>query len=72
MLHAVTDEFSHCQHLQSVFLAELGQIRHPRHSAVFFHDFANDAGGNEAGHTGKIYGCLGLSRSHQHTAFARA
>ncbi len=48
VLHPVADQVGHGEHLQVVALAELHQLRHPRHGAVVVHDFADHAGRSEA------------------------
>ena len=71
-LHAVADQVGHRDHLQVVADAEFHQLGHARHGAVVVHDFADDAGGREAGQAGQIHGGFGLAGAHQDAAFARA
>ena len=52
--------------------AELDQVGHARHAAIVLHDFADDAGGNQAGQPRQIDRSFGLSGADQHAAFAGA
>ena len=70
--HAVADEFRHGEHLHIVRTAELDQVGNARHGAVVAHDFADDAGGNQAGEPRQIDGGFGLSGADQHPTFACA
>ena len=71
MLHAISDELRHGEHLQSVLFAELNQVGHPRHGAVFAHDFADNSCWHKPCHPREIDGSLGLAGAHQHSTFAR-
>src|SRR5579883_542715 len=72
VLHAVPDQLRDRNHLQSVALAELLELRNPRHGAVRVHDLADHAGRLEPGERGQIDGRLGLRGAHPHAAFPRA
>ena len=52
--------------------AEFAQLRYARHGAVLVHDFADHAGGVEAGETRKIDRGFRLPGTDQHAAIARA
>ena len=68
----VSDEIGHGDHLQIVLLSEFDEIRHACHGAVFFHDFAYDAGRRELGDPREIHGGFGLPGAHQHASVACA
>ena len=72
MLHAVADEVRDREHLQVVFPAELDELRHSGHGAVFAHDFADDAGGSQPGDAREIHGSFGLAGADEDAAIARA
>ena len=69
---AVADELGNGEDLEAVFAAEGDEVGDARHFAVVAHDFANNAGGGEAGHAGEIDGGLGLAGADQDAAAARA
>ena len=48
------------------------EVGHAGHGAVVIHDFADDAGGDEAGHAGEIDGGFGLAGADEHAALAGA
>ncbi len=54
------------------FFANLRQLRHPRHRAVFVHDLADDAGRIETRDPRQVDRRLGLSGAHHHAAGPRA
>ena len=54
-----------------MFLRERFEIGHARHRSVFVHDLADDARGRETCEAREIDGAFGLSRAHEHAAFAR-
>ena len=58
--------------LRRVKLAELDEVGNAGHGAVFVHDLADDAGGDEAGHAGEVDGGFGLAGADQDAAFAGA
>ncbi len=70
--HAVADEVGYGDHLEGVEFAELDEVGNAGHGAVFVHDLADDAGGNEAGHAGEVDGGFGLAGADEHSAFAGA
>ena len=53
-------------------LAELDEVGNAGHGAVFVHDLADDAGGDEAGHAGEVDGGFGLAGADEDSAFAGA
>ena len=53
--NAVADQVGHRDHLQAVALAELHQLRHPRHGAVVVHDFADHARRSEPGQARQVH-----------------
>src|SRR5580704_10042346 len=70
MRHAVTNQFSHSQHLEPVLIAELDEVGHAGHGAVVLHDFANDPGGNHSREAGEIDRGFGLSGADEYSALA--
>jgi len=54
ILHAVPDQLRNGQHFQAVFAAEIGQVRHARHGAVFIHDFADHTCWDQPSHPGQV------------------
>src|SRR5690349_14508416 len=72
VLHAITDKLGYGEYFEIVLPAELDQIGHPSHGAIFFHDFADHARGNQSGHAGEIDCSFSLPSSYEHTAFARS
>ena len=69
MLHAVADEIRDGQHFQIVLRAELLELRHASHGAVFIHDFADDAARTEAGDAREVHARFGLAGANEHAAF---
>src|SRR5260370_4839640 len=55
-----------------VFLTKLNELRHAGHGAVFAHDFADDAGGSQAGDAREVHGCFRLTGANEHAALASA
>ena len=72
VLHAVADEVRDRQHFQIVLFAEFVELRHARHGAVFVHDFADDAGGVQAGDAREVDAGFGLAGADEHAAVAGA
>ena len=72
VLHAVADQVRDREHLQVVFLAKFDELRHAGHGAVITHDFADDAGGSEAGDAREVHGRFRLAGANEHAAIARA
>jgi hypothetical protein len=72
MGHAVTDEVGYGDHLQLMRLAEGDEVGDAGHGAVFVHDLADDAGGDEAGHAGEVDGGFGLAGANENATFAGA
>ena len=68
MLEAVLDEVGDGADLEVVLLAELLEVRQPRHGAVVLHDLADHPGGLEPRQPAKVHGTLGLTRAYQHAA----
>src|SRR6478609_8209788 len=69
VLHAIADDFRYGEHLHCMSFAKLNQVRHTRHGAVFAHDFADDSGGHQAGHSRQINGSFCLPSPNQDAAF---
>ena len=69
---AVADELGDGEDLEAVLAAEGDEVGNAGHRAVVAHDFADDAGGIEAGHAGQVDGGLGLAGADQHAAAAGA
>ena len=69
---AVADELGDGDHFEAVLPAERDEVGDAGHFAVVAHDFADDAGGGEAGEAGEIDGGLGLSGADQNAAAAGA
>ena len=69
---AVADELGDGENLEAVLAAEGDEVGDAGHFAVVAHDFADDAGGGEAGEAGQIDGGLGLAGADQNAAAARA
>ena len=69
-LQAVADQVRDRAHLHVVHVAELLQLRPPRHLAVGAHDLADDGRGLEAGHAGEVDAALGLAGADEHPAVA--
>ena len=65
---AVFDQIGYGADLQAMGLGKLYQIGHPRHGAVIVHNFANHAGGRQAGQAGDIYRRLSMAGAYQDTA----
>ena len=72
VLHAVADQVRDREHLHAVLPAEFDELRHAGHGAVFVHDFADDAGGIEAGDAREVHAGFGLAGANEHAAVARA
>jgi len=72
VLHAVADQIRDREHFEFVLAAKFDQLRHAGHRAVFIHDFADHAGGREAGDAGQINGGLGLPGANENAAVAGA
>ena len=72
VLDAVADDVAHGGDLEAVLFGEDLELGHAGHGAVFVHDFADDAGGLEAGELGKIDAAFGLARALEHAAGAGA
>ena len=70
--HAVADEVGYGDHFEGVKFAELDEVGNAGHGAVFVHDLADDAGGDEAGHAGEVDGSFGLAGADEDSAFAGA
>src|ERR1700744_3276931 len=71
-LHAIANQLRHGEHFHVVDFAELSEIMHAGHGAVFIHDLADYAGGNHSSHAGQIDRSFSLSGADQHAAFAGA
>ena len=69
---AVADEFGDGEDAQAVLAAERDEVGDARHLAVVAHDFADHAGGSEAGHAGEVDGGLGLAGADEDAAAAGA
>ena len=54
------------------FAAEFEELRHARHGAVVVHDFADDAGGVQAGDAREVDAGFGLAGANEDAAVARA
>ena len=67
---AVADEFGDSENAQIVLGAERDQVGNAGHFAVVAHDFADDAGGLQAGEARQIDRGLGLASAHQNAALA--
>ena len=72
VLQAVTDELGDGEHFEPVLGAEFLQVGNAGHGAVVVHDFADDAGGDEAGETGEIDGGFGLAGADEDATAAGA
>ena len=72
ILQPIADQVRHRHHLQPVLLAELHQVRNPRHRAVLVHDLADHTRGLSPAMRDRSTTAFGLPRPHQHTAVARA
>ena len=72
MAQAVADELGDGEDPEAVLGAERDEVGDARHFAVVAHDFADDAGGIEAGQARQVDGGFGLAGAHQHAALARA
>ena len=68
---AVGDEVGHRAPLEVEFLAELVELRNPRHGAVVVHDFADHTGRGESGEAGEVDRRLGVPGAAQHAARTR-
>ncbi len=68
MAQAVADEFRYGEHQQAVLFAEWDEVGDAGHRAVVAHDFADDAGRDEAGETGEIDRGLGLAGADEDAA----
>src|SRR5262245_35446766 len=51
---------------------ELEEVRNARHSAVVFHDFANNGGRNQSCDLGEVHRRFGLTGANEHSAIASA
>ncbi len=69
---AVADELGDGEDLHAVLLAEGDEVGDAGHFAVVAHDFADDAGGIEAGHAGEIDGGFCLAGADEDAAAAGA
>ena len=70
--HAIANKLGDGEHLQVVHLAEFDQVGHTRHTAVFIHNFTDDAGRLEAGDAREVHTGFGLAGAHQDSAIASA
>jgi hypothetical protein len=65
---AVGDEVGDGAEFQAVALREGDEVRQAGHAAVFIHDLANDARGDEAGHAGDVNRRFGVAGAEQRAA----
>ena len=72
VLQAVVDQVGDRRDLEAVFNGEGFQVGQARHTAVFVHDLANDAGRPQTGQPREVDRAFRLAGAHQHTALARA
>ena len=70
--HAVADEIGYCDHFEAVNFAEFDEVGNAGHGAVFVHDLADDAGGDEASHAGEVDGGFGLASADEDSTLAGA
>jgi hypothetical protein len=68
----VADKLGDSDHAQAMLVAEGDEVGDASHFAVVAHDFADDAGGSEAGETGEVDRGLGLACANEDTAAAGA
>ena len=69
---AVANELGDGEDAEAVLAAEGDEVGDAGHGAVVAHDFADDAGGREAGETGEVDGGFGLAGADEDAAAAGA
>ncbi len=64
------DDLLDAAHLVIMFLADLLEVRHPRHLTIGSNDLDDGSGGAKSGHSTQIYGAFGLTGTSQHATFS--